>query len=152
VTDRSAKESMKRSTVTEPLFIDTWGWLVLADARDPLHSKVVLERRKRARLVTTDYVLDELLTRLFARAPFAQAKQFSAAVFEAIQRGLVMLEPITPDRFQAAYSLRLRFRDKPKVSFTDLTSFVVMQETGIHDVLTADGHFSQVGLGFRNLP
>jgi predicted nucleic acid-binding protein len=29
---------------------------------------------------------------------------------------------------------------------------VIMQELGIVDILTADNHFAQVGLGFRLLP
>ncbi len=140
---------MKRSTETEPLFIDTWGWLVLADAGDPLHTQVVAERKRRSKLVTTDYVLDEFLTRLFARTSFTTAKQFSEALFEAVDTGLLQLERITPERFQAAYKLRLR---NSKVSFTNLTSFVVMKDAGIRDVLTGDVHFSQVGLAFRRIP
>lgn len=141
------------STAIEPLFVDTWGWLVLADARDPMHKRATAERRRRTTsLVTTDYVLDELFTRLFARCPFDEARKFSAAVLEAVRGGFVKLERITPERFQAAYALRLRYRDKPRVSFTDLTSFAVMRETGIHDVLTGDAHFLQAGLGFRQFP
>ena len=86
----------------EALFIDTWVWLALADARDPAHAKVVSEWRARAaagRLITSDY-----------------------------------------------------YRDKPAISFPDLTSFVVMRELGIRNVLTADSHFAQVQLGFRRVP
>ena len=46
----------------------------------------------------------------------------------------------------------LRYRDKPRVSFTDLTSFTVMRELGIRHVLTADAHFPQAGLGFQCFP
>ena len=48
--------------------------------------------------------------------------------------------------------MRLRYRDKPDISFTDFTSFVVMRELGLRDVLTADAHFAQAHLGFRRLP
>ena len=37
------------------------------------------------------------------------------------------------------------------ISFFDFTSFVVMKEIGIPDVLTADRHFEEVGLGFKKL-
>jgi len=146
---------MRRSTRTERLFVDTWGWLVLADARDPAHSGAVSERRSRSRpgdLLTTDYVLDETFTRLFARCSFALARQFSEAIMEAASRDLLRVERITPERFEAAFRLRLRYRDKAGISFTDLTSFVVMKELGVRDVLTADAHFTQVHLGFRRLP
>ncbi len=58
-------------------FVDTWAWLVLANDRDPgfaAVSKLRFEARAReGAWVTTDYVLDETLTRLFAAAPFPKA-------------------------------------------------------------------------------
>ena len=81
-------------------------------------------------------------TRLFSRWTFALARQFSDAALQAGRAGLLQVERITPERFDAAYRLRLRYRDKPDISFTDLTSFVVMKELGIREVLTADAHFT----------
>ena len=146
---------MTRSTPPERLFVDTWGWLVLADARDPAHAQVVAERRARmapGSLITSDYVLDETFTRLFSRVPFAAAHKFSDAVIASAAGGQLKIEQITPERFGAAYKLRIRYRDKPTISFTDLTSFVLMRELGINDVLTADSHFMHVHLGFRLVP
>jgi predicted nucleic acid-binding protein len=137
------------------LFIDTWGWLSLADAEDPAHRQVVQVRRSyagRGSLVTTDYILDETITRLFSRSPFSQAQAFCEAIFEARALDMLSLQVITPDRFERAWKLRTRYRDKPHISFTDLTSFVVMQELGIRQVLTADSHFAKMHLGFRILP
>ncbi len=48
--------------------------------------------------------------------------------------------------------MRRQFSDKPKISFTDLSSMVIMVELGISDILTEDRHFALVGLGFRSLP
>lgn len=147
---------MRTSTDFEPsrLFIDTWGWLALEDSRDPAHSEVVEVRRlaRHGAWVTTDYVLDETVTRLFSRRPFAEAASFCAGIFRAAELGSVIVEAITGQRFRAAYQLRLRFRDKPRISFTDLTSFVAMKELGIRYVLTADSHFEQAHLGSRKLP
>lgn len=146
---------MKPFTHPEALFIDTWGWLVLADARDPAHAKVVAERRASSAaggLVTSDYVLDETFTRLFSRVPFVQARKFCDAIRAAAAGDQLKIERIRPERFEAAYKLRERYRDKPTISFTNLTSFVVMRELGIRNVLTADSHFTQVQLGFRRLP
>ena len=149
---------MKHSTVSDAprLFVDTWGWLVLEDAKHPTHPQILALARDYANRgglwVTTDYVLDETITRLFARRPFTEAETFCAAIFETRKLGSLVLENITADRFQKAYRLRLRYRDKPRISFTDLTSFTVMQELGIRHVLTADAHFVQAHLGFVALP
>ena len=78
--------------------------------------------------------------------------KFGEAIFEAQKIGSLVIEPIDPDRFDKAWKLRLRYKDKPRVSFTDLTSFVVMRESHIRRVLTADAHFGQIGLGFRTIP
>ena len=101
--------------------------------------------------VTTDYVLDETITRLFAGTPFVKAQELRNAIFDSSKIGLLVVEPITPERFQRAYKTRLRYRGKPRVSFTDLTSFTVMRELGIRQVLSADAHFQQAGLGFHRL-
>ena len=69
------------------LFVDTWGWLVLADAGHPAHAQAVhIRRRYTARgkaLVTTDYVLDELITRLFTTTYFEEARAFCETTFQA---------------------------------------------------------------------
>jgi uncharacterized protein len=147
---------MKSSTVAEPLFADTWGWLVLANDRDPAFDAVAELRREYAEngglWVTTDYVLDETITRLFAARPFDQAEAFCKGIFESQKLGILTVETVHSQRFEQAYRLRLRYRDKPRISFTDLTSFAVMRELGIRRVLTADAHFTQIGLGFHQVP
>ena len=137
------------------LFVDTWGWLALADAKDPAHHKSVQVRRSyatRGALVTSDYILDETITRLFSRCPFSPAQIFCERIFEARAVGMLTIEAITAARFADAWKLRVRYRDKPQVSFTDLTSFVIMQELSIRHVLTADSAFAKAHLGFRVLP
>lgn len=138
------------------LFVDTWAWLVLANDRDPAFGSVSRLRAGAAgqsgAWVTTDYVLDEAITRLFAGTPFAKAHRFTEGIFDASRHGLLDIEHITPERFAHAWRLRLRYHDKPRISLTDLTSFVVMSELGLQQVLTGDAHFEQVGLGFVRLP
>jgi predicted nucleic acid-binding protein len=135
------------------LFIDTWGWLSLADRNDAKHRATAAcyqERSRRTgRVVTSNFVLDEFFTLMFSRRPFPEAERFANAVMAS---PYVTVEQVTEERFAAAWKLRLKFSDKPAISFTDLTSMVIMKEMGISDVLTADTHFAQVGLGFRLLP
>jgi predicted nucleic acid-binding protein len=132
--------------------VDTWGWLVLADRGESLHPLVTsfyAERTRRTgQIFTSDYVLDELFTILFSRLPFESASRFADGV---LRSPFITIERITTERFQEAWDLRRKFSDKPRISFTDLTSIAVMNELGISDVLTADKHFAQVGMNFRLL-
>jgi predicted nucleic acid-binding protein len=135
------------------LFVDTWGWLVLADRGEREHQQVTsfyAERTRRTGLiVTSDFVLNELLTIMFSRISFEAASRFADSV---LRSPFITIERITPERFQKAWELRLKFSDKPRISFTDLTSMAAMNELGISEVLTADKHFAQVGMNFRLLP
>jgi uncharacterized protein len=138
------------------VFVDTWAWLVLANNRDPAFSALsqmrTAARRHAGAWVTTDYVLGETITRLFSATHFGGACRFVEGIFEASRLGRVDIEPITSERFTRAFQLRLRYHDKPRISFTDLTSFVVMRELGIQHALTADRHFEQAGMAFIRLP
>ena len=60
-----------------------------------------------------------------------QAKTSLESINNAIDRGYLTLEWIGPSRFEEAKLLRLKFDDKPRISFTDLTSMVVMKELRI---------------------
>jgi predicted nucleic acid-binding protein len=137
------------------VLIDTWGWLALGQRLDSHHRKInALYKELRsggARIYTTDYVLDEVMTLLFRRESFEEAVRFMEGIFRAVEAGQLIVERITSDRFTSAWRLRKRLQDKPKVSFTDLTSMIVMKEREIKDVLTEDEHFIQVGMGFRRL-
>src|SRR5579859_6003109 len=74
-----------------PCFIDTWAWLVLANDNDPAFTAVANLRVDAAgragAWVTTDYILDETFTRLFAAAPFLKARRFAEAIFQAAESG-----------------------------------------------------------------
>ncbi len=68
---------------------------------------------------------------------------------DAIDKGYLVLERISPDRFEKTKKLRLKYMDKNLISFTDLTSVVVMIEKEIETILTEDDHFSYLEYGFQ---
>jgi uncharacterized protein len=140
----------------ERVLVDTWGWLALTDDREPRHTAVrtLIGGLWRAGqpLVTTDYVLDETLTLVFRRLPFPRARRFLTTIEAAERERSVLVERITAERFARAKRLRVRFRDTPLISFTDLTTMVVLQELRMTRIVTADDHFRHVGLGFELQP
>lgn len=138
------------------LFVDTWGWLALRDKKDAGFCAASLALwgnvEQGTKLRTTDYVLDETITRVYQKYGGAQGERILDELLETLESCKVQVERITVERFAQALGLRRRYRDKPDISFTDFTSMVVMRELGITDILTADRHFLQVNLGFRLTP
>lgn len=138
------------------LFIDTWGWLTLLDRRESRHQEVVGYYRdfrfQRGLAYTSDYVLDETITLLFRRLPFTTARESLNGIKQAITERYLVLVRITPEQFELAIQLRLKFQDKPRISFTDFISMVVMQERDVARILTEDDHFAQVGMAFQKVP
>jgi predicted nucleic acid-binding protein len=138
------------------LFVDTWGWLILADPRSPQFQATAQCYRERAatggRILTSDYVLDEVITGIFSHRAFSLAAEYVEGILASCEKGTIILHRVTEDRFAEAMRLRRRLADKPGISFTDLTSMVIMEELSTTDILTADSDFRSVGLGFRTLP
>lgn len=138
------------------IFIDTWGWLVLADKKDPQHKKAAdlykKYREKRGLIFTSDYILDELITLIFLRRPFQEAQIFTENIFKSYQTGYIFIEQINKERFERAWELRKKYSDKKHISFTDLTSFVIIRELFISNILTQDKHFKQINLDCKILP
>lgn len=92
------------------------------------------------------------ITLLFKRVPFETAQKALEAISEAIESGYVSVIWMRLERFEATQKLRRKFQDKPNISFTDLSSMVVMRELGISEIVTGDAHFTNVGMGFVLLP
>jgi uncharacterized protein len=142
--------------MTVKLFIDTWGWLTLHDRGERYHlSATQVYRRalaEKGQIYTTDYILDETITLLFRRLPAPLASQSMKKLLLAFSQRDFYLIRISEERFTQALELRAKFLDQPLISFTDLTSMVVMQEVGIVTILTEDAHFTYVGMGFQLLP
>ena len=53
------------------IFVDTWAWLAIAYAKDPYHQTAAAQhrqfRQQKRSYVTTDFVLNELISALFKR-------------------------------------------------------------------------------------
>lgn len=137
----------------DPVFVDTWGWIVLGHRQDSKHKEVKKFYgelcNQRAAIYTSDYILDEVITLLFRREIFSEALRFVEGVFNSAIQGSLIIECITLNPFAVAWSLRKKFQDKPFISFTDITSIGIMQENVIKHILTDDEHFTHVGMGFK---
>ncbi len=140
----------------ERFFVDTWGWVALGHKKDSRHQEIVRfyreANKRKDQIISSDYVLDELITLLFRRANSSEALDFIDGILSSAALGFIKIEKISAEHFDQAWDLKRRFKEKPFISFTDLTTMVLMNEMGIKKILTEDGHFFQVGLGFQKIP
>jgi len=95
-----------------------------------------------------DYVIDETLTLIRMRLGIVAAKAWWTQI-EGSSR--LRWEWIATARSEKARTLFFRYRDKD-YSFTDCTSFVVMHELRLKQVLTGDHHFRQMGFDIMPPP
>ena len=127
------------------LFVDTAGWMACADAADPAHRAAIKARdlwlERGGLFITTDYIADETLTLIRLRLSHAAAE---AGWRQVDSSARLRWESVTTSRADKARSLFFRYQDKD-FSFTDCTSFVVMRELKLREVLTTDHHFAQMG-------
>jgi predicted nucleic acid-binding protein len=134
------------------LFVDTWGWVAVADRSDSGHgaaTEIFQRARRSGGAMTSNFILDETFTLLFKRRPFEDAWHFTTSV---VRSPFIDIEEVTQARFSRTIELRKQFSDKPRISFTDLSTMAIMRELGVTDILTTDRHFTHVGLGLRTLP
>jgi predicted nucleic acid-binding protein len=138
------------------IFVDTWAWIALSDKTDQYHSIAAKEQRRlssgRETFVTSDFVLTEFINYLNSSVPATRAQAVIEALFSQVAARAITLVHVSPEQFQKAWELRKKYSDKPAISFTDFTSFVVMRDLSTTAVFPGDLHFQQVGMGFRILP
>lgn len=92
-------------------------------------------------LVTSDYVLGETHTILRVRAGHGIAVQFGEAIRAS---RLLHVKFVSPEILDKAWRLFKGYPDKD-FSFTDCTSFIVMERLRISTAFTFDAHFRQYG-------
>jgi hypothetical protein len=123
-------------------FADTSFYVASLSPRDALHGRAeAVGRGFRGRVVTTEYVLLEVAT--FFSAP--PNRPVFLALLDALRRDpdvdVVRASADLWDRGVARFAAR---PDKAW-SLTDCVSFIVMEDRGLADALTADHHFEQAG-------
>jgi len=132
------------------LFADASGWIALFNPRDKYHASaqrgIVRAVKHGDTLVTSDYVLDEVMTNLQRAVNHGVA---AGAVQWILQQPRIRLVFIDEESWDKAWRLFQRYDDK-EFSFTDCTSFAIMHQFKLRDAFTFDHHFTQ--MGFRLWP
>jgi len=124
------------------IFVDTGAWFAAFVPNDADHAAADawLEANTEL-LVTTDYVIDELLTLMKIRGEFRRALHLGASLFA---EDIAQIVWVLPDDIQQAWGIFQRYHDKGW-SFTDCVSRVMMERLGMQRAFAFDDHFRQFG-------
>jgi predicted nucleic acid-binding protein len=124
------------------IFVDTGGWYAAMVLKDYSHEKAkqFLENNTLP-LITSDYVMDETVTLLQSRTNHHHAVSFLNVLQNSRKIQLLYL---TPEQITKTINLFCSRKDK-SWSFTDCSSFILMQEHHIHTAFAFDEHFQPAG-------
>lgn len=129
------------------VFVDTGAWYALIDRKDPDHVDVAEQLRLyQGRLVTSNFVSDETVTLLRYRL----GHQYAVIFWQQLMAGtLANFMRITPKDEFAAWKIFHDYDDK-SFSFTDCTSFALMERLKLDVAIALDSDFKSYG--FHCLP
>jgi predicted nucleic acid-binding protein len=134
------------------IFVDTGAWIAVSNPKDQHHREAVAIyndlRHREIQLLTTDYVIDETVTRLRYDENHRMAVLFLRYIEHLEGATDVILVEIDKDLFLKAKTL-FRQYDSARLSFTDCTSFVVCRENNVGEAFAFDRHFPLMGIGLR---
>lgn len=123
------------------VFADTSFYLALLRTDNPAHDRAVAASRVNRTLITTEFVLLELGN---ACARAEDHVDFVALVAAMRASRRLRIVPLDSHLFDRGLE-RMASRSDKDWSLTDCISFVVMEDCGIREALTADRHFEQAG-------
>lgn len=124
------------------ILVDTSAYFALVDKSDRHHpAAAAFVRSNDVPLVTTDLIAVETLNLVQARLGHPSAVRLGKRLRNP---ALTTVLKITDDDVMQAWRLFQRYRDKG-FSFTDCTTFALMERTHITTAFAFDLHFRQYG-------
>jgi hypothetical protein len=134
--------------MNEAIFIDTSFFIALCNEEDKnfknanLTNKRLLQEFKKGKISIyySDYIFDELITTLKAKGvEYSKIKKFGGSIKKSKLLNMIF---ITQKIFDQTWKLILKYQDK-EWSFTDASTFKIMENFDIKYYLSYDIHFSQ---------
>src|SRR5665213_1739238 len=132
------------------LFADTGYWIAFLRKADFLHRRVMRlsnELLPRTKIVTSDLVCVEFLNYFSTRGELS--RRMAIAMYSAIRSEQTYEFVRMTDALHAETARRYLQASDKLWSYTDCSSFAIMEVRGIQDALSHDHHFVQAG--FRAL-
>ena len=124
------------------IFVDTGAWYALLDEDDANHRAAVRFKDSLVHpLVTSNYIADEVITLVRSRLGHNVAVEIGQKLWDESIANLIR---VTPQDEIKAWEIFVKYQDKA-FSFTDCTSFTLMERVEVTEVFAFDEHFKQYG-------
>jgi len=127
------------------VFADTGYWIALLNPRDALHEKARQASASlgRTRVITSEVVLAEVLNAFASKGDLL--RMATCVLVDKIRSNRnAEIVPMTSSAFREALE-RYRSRADKTWGLTDCASFLIMEQKGVTDALSADRDFQQAG-------
>jgi len=125
------------------IFVDTGAWYAFVDKKDPEHLNAIrFYNSNTVPLLTSNFVFDETVTLLTSRLGWEVAKQFGQKLKSSSLVGLVTVTSADEER---AWEIFVKYKNAG-FSYTDCTSFALMERLKINTAFTFDEHFKVMKL------
>ncbi|MBD3160226.1 MAG: PIN domain-containing protein [Candidatus Lokiarchaeota archaeon] len=127
------------------IFVDTSGFFDFYNRSSAKHEDAIetmreIQKGRWGRIVTTNYVLDELLTLICHKIDHQSAVSFG----ESLRKSELVTFFIDEQWEKHAWNY-FKTLENSEISFTDCTSFVVINRLNVDYVFTFDRHFKSQG-------
>lgn len=134
--------------VSHYIFVDTSAWFALFDKSDDFHQQAKdFFETNTIPLLTSNFILTETLTLVKSRLGNSVSLTVGRKFFHESIASVIEIDRIA---LEAAWNIFQKYSDKG-FSFTDCTTFAIMERLKIHGAFTFDEHFRQYGK-FKCLP
>ncbi len=128
------------------IFVNTSGWLALYNPNDSHHAAArdLWEdlRNQAVRLITTDYVLDQVYTTLKVFGSLQAAEALHTVLTSTSLLRMFLVDSVI---FERAWKVFIE-DDHPQFTFTDCINYAVIQYLAVSEVFTFDRNFTAPGL------
>lgn len=120
------------------IFVDTGAWYAFIDKKDPdyIHAKRFYDNNT-VPFITTNFIFDETVTLIMSRLGWDVAARFGDGLKKS---NFVDLIAVTDADEEKAWQIFLKYKNAG-FSYTDCTSFALMERLTIDTAFTFDEHF-----------
>ena len=126
------------------IFVDASAWIEAINPNAPEHALFREALLAEERLITSNFVLDEVLTHFIRRLGIDVA---SAVALLFLEEDVELVRVSPKDELEALAGFVSQPAPRPRegVSYTDFTCFALMRRLGIRRALAKDPHFEDRG-------